>query len=481
MRRSEEPSDTRLGRLAWRGLILLGRVIGPVAARHIAAHILRTRSRSLAGYVESVHRVAARHTWPSTPDLVHLPEAWWRASPRLRVRRLGFDLDLDLRDNLQRVLYYTGRYEPSVTRLLRRELRPGDVVVDVGAHIGVHALTAARRLRELGDGHVYAFEPSASADTLERVARGHGLSLTVVRCALGAQAGSLELKTSTGYDAADAGVLSQYGDGRGRRVPVQVFDVWATEAGLSRLDIVKIDVEGAEPLVLAGMRASLERLRPRAIIIELKHAILRRGGTSVEEVHRVLADARYVVAAELEFSNVVYRPAETSETRLVPGSGATVDLVKYDGGRISYDVSVVSDDGNHLVVRAPWIEEQPRNLGFAVFEPGDVFTEHYWRDRWYSIKEVRHSDGALKGWYCDVTRPVQVLPDRVVSADLILDLWVPSAGPPIRLDEDEFAESGLAADDSIASPAWSALAELERLAADQFAGWRRDVTAHPDR
>ena len=62
------------------------------------------------------------------------------------------------------------------------------------------------------------------------------------------------------------------------------------------------------------------------------------------------------------------------------------------------------------------------------FEPGDVFTEHYWRDRWYSIKEVRDQGGLLKGWYCDVARPVRVEDGLLISEDLDLDLWRPRTG-----------------------------------------------------
>ncbi len=162
--------------------------------------------------------------------------------------------------------------------------------------------------------------------------------------------------------------------------------------------------------------------------------------------------------------------ARLRDARLAAGSRAHVLLVKHDEALISYDANVLSDDGNHAVVRAPWIEGRPRDLGFAVFEPGDVFTEHYWRDRWYSIKEVRDRDGVLKGWYCDVAHPAQVQAGVIVSADLILDLWVPATGNPLRLDEDEFAASAVVRAESLATRARSALVELERLAADQFVG-----------
>ena len=85
---------------------------------------------------------------------------------------------------------------------------------------------------------------------------------------------------------------------------------------------------------------------------------------------------------------------------------------------------LLADDGTRITVRAPWAGEGVRDFGFVRFEPGDVFTEHYWRDRWYAVKEVRTGDGALKGWYCDITRPAVLDGGELVVEDLDLDLWV---------------------------------------------------------
>jgi predicted RNA-binding protein associated with RNAse of E/G family len=138
---------------------------------------------------------------------------------------------------------------------------------------------------------------------------------------------------------------------------------------------------------------------------------------------------------------------------------------------MTYPVEVLDDDGNHIVVRGPWAEAASRNLGFAIFEPGDVFTEHYWRDRWYSVKEVRDRAGRLKGWYCDVARPVRVEDGVIRSEDLFLDLWASADGATVlRLDEDDFEASALPRSDPVAAAtARAALDELERLAASGFA------------
>ncbi|OKJ71780.1 DUF402 domain-containing protein [Streptomyces sp. CB02460] len=147
-------------------------------------------------------------------------------------------------------------------------------------------------------------------------------------------------------------------------------------------------------------------------------------------------------------------------------AGVTVVLVKAGKTKIRYPAAPVADDGTRVTVRAPWAAPGVRDFGFVRFEPGDVFTEHYWRDAWFAVKEVRTGTGELKGWYCDVTRPAVLRDGELVVEDLDLDLWVSADRSEIlRLDEDEFAASGLAArDPDAAKAALAALDELERLA-----------------
>lgn len=150
------------------------------------------------------------------------------------------------------------------------------------------------------------------------------------------------------------------------------------------------------------------------------------------------------------------------------GPATTVEVVLVKAGRtkISYPAELLADDGVRISVRAPWAGEGVRNFGFVRFEPGDVFTEHYWRDRWYSVKEVRAAGGTLKGHYCDITRPAELSGGRLVVEDLDLDLWVSADGTDVRrLDEDEFAQSGLSGrDPGAAAAAVAALDELDALA-----------------
>ena len=226
-------------------------------------------------------------------------------------RRRGLRLDLDLRDNLQRTLYFTGTYEPGLLALIEAELRPGDVMVDVGAHVGVHALTAARRLRDLGGGRVIAFEPTEDSSAAVRAAAGRNdLPVDVVRAALGDAEGTIELRGDPRYGTFDAGVRSQFGDGEViATAPLLTFDGWAAGAGLDRLDVVKIDIEGAEILALRGMRETLRRLRPRVLAIEVKDVVMARGPGDEAALHALLADCGYASHGQPERHVEVFRPA----------------------------------------------------------------------------------------------------------------------------------------------------------------------------
>jgi hypothetical protein len=149
-----------------------------------------------------------------------------------------------------------------------------------------------------------------------------------------------------------------------------------------------------------------------------------------------------------------------------PAVEMEVVLLKAGVTKIRYPARLVSDDGTRVVVRAAWASEGVRDFGFVRFGPGDVFTEYYWRDRWYAVKEVRDAGGTLKGWYCDITRPATLSGGELVVEDLDLDLWRSADGTDVRrLDEDEFEESGLAASDpEAAAAAVAALDALEALA-----------------
>ena len=306
--------DRLVVRAAWRALEGAGRVVGPERARRLAAVVWSRTAARGDRFLKLAHRVSPRLR-NEHPRLFKVPAAWTSGSPLVRVRRSGFNWELDLRDNLQALLFFAGTYEPELVAFLETELRRGDVFADVGANIGIHSLIAARALAAAGGGRVYAFEPAEdTAAKLQRAAGSNDVDVEVVTTALGAEPGVVDLFADPNYDEADTGVRSQFTTGR----PVgparlTTFDLWAEGRGLDRLDVVKIDVEGAEPLVLEGMQASLRAFRPRAVIVEMReYSFQRVGHGSPAELRRVLERFGYRSTGQVLNHNEVFAPAPPS-------------------------------------------------------------------------------------------------------------------------------------------------------------------------
>jgi hypothetical protein len=138
-----------------------------------------------------------------------------------------------------------------------------------------------------------------------------------------------------------------------------------------------------------------------------------------------------------------------------------VTIYKLDhAGRqvIAYPGRVLERGPRTIVLRTEW-DREPMDLGFVLLEPDDRWTEYFFADRWYNIFEIRASDGSLKGWYCNITRPAQIGPGEVKAEDLALDLWVAPGGDMQVLDEDEFAALSLSLTER--ETARNALAELQ--------------------
>jgi len=151
----------------------------------------------------------------------------------------------------------------------------------------------------------------------------------------------------------------------------------------------------------------------------------------------------------------------------------TVRKLDHAGRQVTaYPGRVLRREDHAIVLRTFW-DRAPLDVGYVILEPGDRWTEFFYADRWYNIFEIRASDGRLKGWYCNVTRPACISADEVAADDLALDLWVAPDGETQVLDEDEFVALRLTPAER--ESAQRALAELQALVARRAApfDWRR--------
>ena len=172
-------------------------------------------------------------------------------------------LRLDLRESLQRDFYF-GLYDRFELQLMSRYL--GGDMVDVGAHIGMYALRAARELR--GRGRVLAFEPNPAARSqlAENVALNGCDNVVVLSSAAAASPGRATLHVP---ETDDPSFSSLEGDRFAEGAPVEV-DVTTVDAGVRenglRPSFVKIDVEGREVDVVQGMSETVRTFRPVLLV-----------------------------------------------------------------------------------------------------------------------------------------------------------------------------------------------------------------------
>ena len=171
----------------------------------------------------------------------------------------GLVMLLDPAEWAQLEIFVKGSTEPTTIGLIRKLVENGDSVVDIGAHVGHHALVAATAAGPAGK--VVAFDPQPyNADRICRNAALNGLTNLVTVCAAaGATDGFIKLAAQSDRDRSRLS-LHESGPGNLRtefEVPIRRLDTYMAANGLSAPRLVKIDVEGYELEVLHGFGVRL--------------------------------------------------------------------------------------------------------------------------------------------------------------------------------------------------------------------------------
>lgn len=181
------------------------------------------------------------------------------------------------------------QYEPHVTRVLSDLLSTGDTFVDVGANIGFFALLGASLVGPAGQ--VIAFEPNpANCDLLRRSAEANEFAGRIAIHPVAVAERRMELRFVTeGIDSNGRLATPAEAAAQNELPSIEAVTLDETLAGLERLDVIKIDVEGAEARAWQGMQAILARHRP-VLVFELSPDLLRQ--TSGVEPGEFLADVQ---------------------------------------------------------------------------------------------------------------------------------------------------------------------------------------------
>lgn len=206
---------------------------------------------------------------------------------RLQLTDLDAELSLYVHDERDRHvserLRREGIWEPYETDLLRRILKPSAIMIDVGANIGYYTVLAASLVGV--DGHVYAFEPEPdNFNLLEKNCAHNSLSnVSLARAALSDRQGKGQIYLND----SNLGDHQVYDDGAGRLS--REIELLSGSAYLKpfvqRVDVIKVDTQGAEYQVLKGLQALIADSLPALhMIVEFWPAGLRRAGSSGDQL-----------------------------------------------------------------------------------------------------------------------------------------------------------------------------------------------------
>lgn len=219
--------------------------------------------------------------------------------------RYHLKMQCQLQDHVQSRIYFFGAYEPIEVHLLSTLLEPDAIFLDIGANVGFYSLMLSQFVPR---GKVYAFEPvAANFSTLERNINANQLGnrIQVVR------KGLWNLSTTLEFSLPDDehNNLGSFSAGRSElkknkvNCEVITLDSFVDSEKLSRLDVMKMDIEGAEFFALKGAEQTLKKFQP-IIQIELNRRACEAFDCSLQDLEALLKSLNYTF----------YKVGHTAET-----------------------------------------------------------------------------------------------------------------------------------------------------------------------
>ncbi len=224
--------------------------------------------------------VAYARFFPVRRGKFRIVNALWRSAAgsgaHIRIAELkhgGFRMQCNLDEMLQRQFYYFGTYflEEEILAGWSHEAASAHTVFDIGANAGIFSLAA---LAANPRARVHAFEPTPEiAARLRATAALNSLSnLVINESAVGDRDGAATLRRWRGDDGSNEGqnfVTEADDHVSDEKVSLITLDTYCSDRNIERIDLLKIDIQGNEPLAFAGAARLLREKRIRTIFAEL--------------------------------------------------------------------------------------------------------------------------------------------------------------------------------------------------------------------
>lgn len=204
----------------------------------------------------------------------------------------GYAMSCDLAEYVQCTIALNGEWEGEIFDACAPLVLPGEVVLDVGAHVGYASLRLAAMTGKTG--RVIAFEPMPAhrkAVAVQFALNGITEQLTLVDAAASDRAGTASFSVPGGANEG-VGALATTKPGALTVATIRLDD-WLDGAGITQVALCKMDIEGAEALALPGVSRFLAEGRMGALLLELHPDELPHFGSSVDAVVAMIASHGY--------------------------------------------------------------------------------------------------------------------------------------------------------------------------------------------
>ncbi len=193
-------------------------------------------------------------------------------------------------EHIQRQLFWYGFYERDSILTWEFFMNKNKVVLDIGANTGYYSLVAAPLCHR-----VFSFEPSAK--TREGLNKNIALNacenISVQSYALSDAVGRSVFYESAADNSGMSGLAEPENySGKQETVSTITLDEWMNTHGVEQADMIKADVEGAEMLLLAGMKETIVKSRP-VIFMEIRNELLNKFGYRLTDIYEFLYRYNY--------------------------------------------------------------------------------------------------------------------------------------------------------------------------------------------
>jgi len=222
-----------------------------------------------------------KHKVAKNLDLSQVPR------PIIHTNANGIALELNVDEYIMRQIFLFDGYEKYIIRHLIKLAKPNMTFIDVGTHIGFYSLTMANFLPQ---GKVHAFEPNPY--TLSLLHRNVELNPTlsprikVNPFGLSDQNEQIEIF----YHKGNLGTSSIYNTSAGlsETVNLTTLDQYCTQNNIQQVDMIKVDIEGAELKFLKGAQNIINNSPKLLLAVEIIEENCRKAGYSAKELYEYI-------------------------------------------------------------------------------------------------------------------------------------------------------------------------------------------------